>query len=421
MAVYSGGYDCEFVEKPPKIVQSDCPVCLQIIREPHQADCCGYAFCRVCIERVKAANKPCPCCKAEKFDKFEDKRLKRILYGFKVFCINKIQGCKWVGELDQLDNHLDSNPSQEKQPEKCQFTQIKCVHCSSSIQRSSIQLHQTKQCPKRPFSCEYCKNFDSTYEDITTNHWPACGHYPVQCTNRCGKTITRQQLHAHISNNCPLTVIDCEFSHVGCKVNLPREDMAEHLKENVVKHLSLHAANYKQLKEENETLKEKVAKLTQDLNQQQICTPICPAMFTMTNFQQHKLHDDTWHSPPFYTHPKGYKMCINVTANSFDNYEGTHTAVGVSLMKGEFDDQLEWPFQGHITIRLLSQIDEDYKETEIDFIDPDDTVASRVLTKEDNIAEEGRGSNDFISHNDLRPKYLKNDCLKFCAYRYIRF
>ena len=420
-ACYSGGYNCEFVEKPPKIVQSGCPICLQIIREPHQADCCGYAFCRVCIKRVKADDKPCPCCKAEKFDKFEDKRLKQILYKFKVYCANKEQGCQWVGELSQLDNHLNSNPTQEKQLEGCKFTLIKCIHGSGLVQRSNIHVHQSLQCSKRPFSCEYCKDFDSTYEDVITNHWLECSYYPIQCTNRCGKTTERQQLNAHISSDCPLTVVDCEFSHVGCEVKLPRKHMAAHLMENVAMHLSLQAANYKhmvnQLKKENEELKQEVARLTQDL--QQICTPICPPMFIMDKFKQHRRDSDVWYSSPFYTHHKGYKMCVGIYANSYGERKGVYTSVGVHLMKGEFDDQLKWPFRGQIIIRLLSQVDLDYKEFKLSFIEtlPDyNTISSRKLTK-----EIGRGLVDLISHTELQPNYLKNDCLKFSVHQYIQF
>ena len=417
--MYSGGYDCEFVEKPPKVVQSECPVCLQIIREPYQADCCGYAFCRVCIEQVKASNKPCPCCKAEKFDKFEDKRLKRTLCKFKIYCTNKEQGCLWTGELSQLDNHVNSNPSQEKQLEGCQFTQVKCLYCFELAKRFSIQVHQEEQCPWRPFSCEYCKNFNSNYEDVTTNHWPKCDYYPVQCINSCGKITERQHLRAHISDNCPLTVIDCEFSHVGCKVKFPRKDLLAHLTESIVKHLSLQGAVVNRLEEENKQLKKQVAKLTKDLRLQHICTPICPVEFTMTNYEQHKLDDNEWISPPFYTHPKGYKMCMYVTANSYGEYDGTHTAVGVYLMKGEFDDQLKWPFRGAITIRLISQEDEEYKETTLSYTgtEPDyDEIASRVMT-DVNTVENGQATRDFISHTDLKPKYLKNDCLKLSVHK----
>ena len=184
MANQEGGFDCE---KPPTVVQSECPVCLLVLREPYQATCCGYGFCRVCIERVKEDDKPrCPCCKVEGFDCFEDKRLKRSLNEYKVYCRNKKQGCIWEGELRQFENHLNSDPSEEKQLEGCMFTQVKCLYCTMTFQRFDIHLHQNKRCRCRPFTCEYCKNLHSNYEDVTTNHWPMCGHYPLQCPNKCG-------------------------------------------------------------------------------------------------------------------------------------------------------------------------------------------------------------------------------------------
>ncbi len=60
------GFDCEFMEPPPeRYVQSECPVCLQIIREPHQVTCCGKKFCKACIEHIKVTKKPCPTCNEE--------------------------------------------------------------------------------------------------------------------------------------------------------------------------------------------------------------------------------------------------------------------------------------------------------------------------------------------------------------------
>ena len=422
MAACDGGYDCEFVEKPSKIVQSECPVCLQILREPYQVDCCGYAFCEVCIDQVIDEDTPCPCCKAKTFDTFKDKRLKRTLYEFKVYCTNKEQGCQWKGELSQLDNHLNSNPRRWERLEGCEFTQIKCRHCSEFIKRSDIQYHQRELCPKRPFSCVYCKKFDSVYEHVVNKHWPKCRYYPVECTNGCGKAVKRKLLNAHISDDCPLTVINCEFSHVGCKTKLFRKNMVKHLEENAVKHTSLLAKNYKEtvsqleeLKEENKQLKQQVAKMTQDLTLQHICTPICPVNFTMINFEEHKADDDEWHSPPFYTHLKGYKMQVYVTANSYGEFEDTHTAVGVELMDGEFDDQLQWPFRGRISIRLLSQIDEEYEETTITYTG----LEPYHIRRGSKVVQDRKTTADFISHTDLVPKYLKNDCLKLCVHKII--
>ena len=426
-----GGHECEFVEKPPKAFQSDCPVCLLVLQEPFQVTCCRYAFCRLCIERIKKDNKPCPCCNFEDFDKFEDKRLKRSLYEFKMYCINKQQGCKWEGELRELDNHLlNSNPGQQKQLDGCQFMQINCLHCAEVFLRSDIQFHQETACLKRPFSCEYCNEFDSTHEDVTINHWSLCGCFPVLCSNECGETIERQNLESHVADHCPETIIDCDFEYAGCDVKLPRRDMPTHIKERAVEHLSLHAKNYKavvdKLKEENKQLKLVINQLNRDLRLQQICTPVCPADFTINDFEQHKIDNNKWYFP-FYTHPKGYKMCLTVTANSFGECEGTHTAVGIRLMKGEFDDQLKWPLRGNFIVWLLSQVDDDCIETYLSYTgseDDYDIMANPVLTEDGEeeeakeIADGGPTCVNFISHTELQQKYLKNNCLRLCAYRF---
>ena len=101
------GFECEFVERPPKdFPQVECPVCLNILREPHQARCCGYNFCQACIARVQKDKKACPTCNEKEFEVFLDKGLKRSLYAFKVYCTEKENGCGWTGELGGLDKHL---------------------------------------------------------------------------------------------------------------------------------------------------------------------------------------------------------------------------------------------------------------------------------------------------------------------------
>ena len=81
------GFDCEFVEEPPKYLQTHCPVCLLILREPYQVTCCGKSFCKECIGKIKARSQPCPTCKEDKFESFPNKGLQQPLYGFAVFCM----------------------------------------------------------------------------------------------------------------------------------------------------------------------------------------------------------------------------------------------------------------------------------------------------------------------------------------------
>ena len=163
-----------------------------------------------------------------------------------------------MGELGQLDNHINSNPSQQNQLEGCQFTYIKC-YCTNYFQRSNPQVHQSEQCPWRPYSCEYCRVYNSSHRAVTTNHWLDCGYYPLPCLNKCGDTLQRQSMANHITISCPLTIIDCEFRHAGCQVRLPHKDMVAHLNESFVVHLSLETAHHKHVvhhpEQENEQLK----------------------------------------------------------------------------------------------------------------------------------------------------------------------
>ena len=463
----SGGFACEIVDPPPEhLLQTECPVCLLTIREPHQVTCCGYSFCHSCIQRIKDKNKPCPTCKKEGFSDFPDMRLKRALYTLKVHCSHQKDGCEWTGELGQLDVHLYEDPEPEKQLNGCQFVEIDCLYeCGDRLQRRYMHKHQTELCTKRPFSCEHCHNYESNYADVIHNHWPVCGSFPLRCPNQCGSFPQRQNIKNHIDNECPLTTIDCDFHHVGCTVKLPRKDMPEHLRENLITHISLLATSHAkqqaklfeyqvqlvkqkdeqqsqiaQLRTRNEKLEAEVTALKMRIKTEsskaglhveapgmkeqskqlehtlktELSThviphttiPLGPPVLIMTNFQQHKRDRDWWFSPPVYTGHQGYKICLGVYANGHGLGKGTHLSVFICFMKGEFDDSLKWPFRGVIAFRLLDQVQGNnhvvYGVTYND--STSDRHSARVTSEE---RSHGLGKNEFIAHSELEPKYLQ--------------
>jgi len=233
-----GGYDCEFIELP-KELQTDCPICLVILREPFQVTCCGYSFCRTCVKRIQTDKKACPTCNEAKFDAFPNKGLRRSLYAFRVCCVHQKSGCEWTGELVGLDRHLNLNPELGKQLIGCVFAAVACSHCCEYFQRRYVHAHQTDSCPQRPFSCDYCDDYGSVYEDVVNNHWPVCKCYPVPCPNKCGVNPERQNIEAHVNTQCPLTVVNCDFHYTGCEVQSARRDMPTHLAESLTTHISL--------------------------------------------------------------------------------------------------------------------------------------------------------------------------------------
>ena len=257
------GYECEFVQPPPEaLLQTECSICLQILREPHIISCCGHNFCRSCIGRIKAGGKRCPLCNEANFSLMHNKGLERTLKNLEVRCPHSTcskSGCDWIGKLEALDNHLNMDPEPEKQLEGCSFSKVECFHrCGEYFQRHLITKHQWDECLKRPYSCDYCREYESTFDDVTNNHWPECKCYPLSCPNHCTPyAFERQVLEHHVTKDCPLTVVNCDFHYAGCEVQLPRKDMPAHVKENF-SHLSLLAAMNQKLARENQALTKKL-------------------------------------------------------------------------------------------------------------------------------------------------------------------
>ena len=242
-----GGYDCEYIEHPPKYLQAECPVCLLVLCDPHQVSCCGNSFCRVCIEVVQVNKSPCPTCNDGNFSVFQDKRLQRSLYAFHVKCPHTKEGCEWTGELGELGRHLNQNPAKEDQLVGCEFTEVDCLYCMDPFQRCIVSDHQVGNCEQRPFSCDCCGRYESSYNEVVNKHWPVCGFRPVSCPNECGVYPERQNLEHHVSKDCPLTVVTCDFHYAGCEIELSRKDMPDHLVERLALHLPL-VATYSERK-----------------------------------------------------------------------------------------------------------------------------------------------------------------------------
>lgn len=143
-----------------------------------------------------------------------------------------------------------------------------------------------------------------------------------------------------------------------------------------------------------------------------------PISFTINKVEQLRLSNKWWYSRPFFSHVQGYKFGMFVFCNGVLDGKGTHISVFLYLVRGEFDDELDWPFHGNVTIQLLNQrADRQHYQKVIRFTD--DTppaVCNRVMNAE--MAKEGNGPTQFISQADLTynqekdTEYIRDDSLK---------
>ena len=140
--------------------------------------------------------------------------------------------------------------------------------------------------------------------------------------------------------------------------------------------------------------------------------------FTLTEFTKRKQFNNDYHSQPFYSHPHGYKLCLRVFANSYGEGKGTHISINARLMKGDYDNSLQWPFEGEIVVKLLNWREDNrhYRGDLIKFSRRGGSATSRVTEGE--FAPKSNGIHCFISHSslfynpDTNTEYLQDDCLR---------
>ena len=139
--------------------------------------------------------------------------------------------------------------------------------------------------------------------------------------------------------------------------------------------------------------------------------------YTMTDFEQIKdnkaqwFDRKQWFSPPYFTHRK-YKMCFEIDLAAFAE-KSLH--IYSYIMKGPYDDSLQWPFKGKVIVRVLNQCgDEDHYDYIFDYKDDEGKRVTRgergnYLTTQCTCLP--LNQLDYDAKADCQ--YLKDDCLKF--------
>ena len=411
-------YKYQFVSPPPPD-DVICPLCLDIVEEPHQFTCCGQHICKKCGVKLKkqTTTLQCPMCRRDKYIMSRDTYFERNTLNKLLIWCN--EGCGHKMELGQLKTHLP----------KCPCVQEDCPYgCGQQCQRQYIEEHKEK-CPKRPFACGYCK-YQSTYEVIVNEHYPVCDKYPIICPNECsGDEIERGMLQDHL-DNCPFQIIECEFSHVGCQEKVRRCDLAQHLSDNGIHHSVLSSKmiydNLQNIMEEKDRqLQEKDKQIDLLISEvrelrtenkillSKIYDKVCDVI-TMTEFEHKKDNSVQWYSPPYFTHVNGYKMCFEVDFNEIDS--DTSLRIYSYMMLGPLDDDLLWPFKGKVIIRLLNQCGNRHH---YDYVfDYKDKKQGRRVNKGNRgkylSTQSARLPLDQLDYDaDINCQYLKDDCLKF--------
>ena len=140
-------------------------------------------------------------------------------------------------------------------------------------------------------------------------------------------------------------------------------------------------------------------------------------IWKIREFQQHRQKAISgWatavYSPAIYTKSQhGYKFCIGLHLNGVNTGVGSHVALFVHMLKGDYDHRLHWPFTGVITLSILEQSNGQHRNDVSESV----TASSDLLAFQMPSATSchtGCGFEKFAPIEQVcGPQYVKNDTM----------
>ena len=114
------------------------------------------------------------------------------------------------------------------------------------------------------------------------------------------------------------------------------------------------------------------------------------------------------YSAPFFTSRHGYKICLRVYLNGDGSGRGSHVSFFLTIMKGEYDPLLPWPYR-QTTVLMLLALDGVSRDITQSFKPDEESSSFQIPQTEMNVAS---GCPQFCPQRMLEnPSYCKNDTI----------
>ena len=133
-----------------------------------------------------------------------------------------------------------------------------------------------------------------------------------------------------------------------------------------------------------------------------------PVVVMMNDFRKRKMEDERWYSPVLVTHTNGYNIRLRLDVNGWSG--GDSIAMVASLVRGENDNQLHWPFEGVITVQALNELKDCVHSKAKHFVFYGRGYECQQVEDSTQL-EFGCWCDRFISHKTCQ--YLKDNCIFF--------
>jgi hypothetical protein len=219
--------------------------------------------------------------------------------------------------------------------------------------------------------------------------------------------LPRQKLREHEMETCPKRPIEMQvaslmkkFEAIDAENKLLLQELGE-IKE-------AHKIEMKEMKSTYEGEITQLKRKLDELNDDKAPLSLPPYYFSMRNANRYLECNMDFVSAPFYSHPGGYKMHISILSNvEHDNRSG-YLNLYVSILCGEFDDHLKWPFDGEVTVQAYNRTLEKWVKEEKLCLNKEECDLHVVGRQIGILSFGGWGCLEWLSFQDMKSHFVKD-------------
>lgn len=266
-----------------------CPLGGGILRNPVALPC-QHVFCKGCIEEFLKSNPNCPSCSIPcSADQIKAGiEVAELINQASAKCVQ----CGWEGPYQQLEKHSNSS---------CPKNFSQCPHgCGIVLQRSQMAEHEAS-CKYKKFQCKHCSK-DFMLKEMEV-HIEGCSEKPVDCPQKCGKSMKLKDLESHLKSECKNPKSVCKFSFAGCYfagAGGSKEEieagLTSHYSTSIEKHLDLLCQIAGKMSDKVTLMEEEAI----EEKKQKAALPQPPNYFgTLPGPHTMNATTTSWNSPPF--------------------------------------------------------------------------------------------------------------------------
>ena len=316
---------------------------------------------------------------------FPDRFIRREINNLEVICPFYEAGCDWEGKFQEYQQnhikHCNFHPTTMEKSYLHHFsctvspehslsgipTHMYCDVCHESVPLCEVEVHrencmlqhQGKQCPLKAVGCTNERYMDQVemnehFQESEYNHLSMLANC-IQLLSRDienNSAIQRQRGSLPMNQDVQQHLLRVEVEEMRRVQN----SSVEHFQSVITSLQDRVTRLEEQILSMNTGIEDHNCRLSLIENSNYDGSMI----WKIPQFSQRRADAEngkytSQYSTPFYSGCYGYKMCLRLYIMGDGIGKGTHLSLFFVVMRGEFDNILQWPFTHKVTFKLINQ------------------------------------------------------------------